>query len=94
MKYVSRKVRDGLKEGRTSRSGQHSDMRASRERGRLAHGRRSPRWANPLTAGQARAWTAGWNAAHLKWRKGPCAGCEWCGVGTKQTGGDDGGLAE
>ena len=48
------------------------------QRGLKAHNKQIPRYANPFTGSQARAWTFGWNKAH-----GVCEGCKLCLNGTE-----------
>ena len=79
--YVSPKVRDGLLKGRKVTTSDGS-KRAAILLGAKAHGKGQPRWTNPCVGDRARAWTRGWNDAHLAAYPPACPGCRLCGVGT------------
>jgi hypothetical protein len=77
------KTRDGKSHGKTKNE-QFTDTQASMRAGRAAAHEGSMRMDNPYMYARARAWTFGWEQAHLKIVGGECKGCKLCGErGTK-----------
>ena len=75
-RYVVARRRDGLIKDRLG----ERDRRAAIRLGMAAARRGGPRGGNPVIEQRARSWAYGWNVQHTK--RGPCAGCELCAVGT------------